>query len=149
MSITVVYKLYEKKDKNKDKYLNILQKQTSKQYVFKSFDSIINFNPNDIFNYDNIIYINCSSNKLTSLPELPNSLQELYCSHNKLSSLPKLPNSLKTLCCQFNQLTELPKLPNDLQNLWCDWSKLTSLPELPDGHSKIECCSGATGIKLR
>ena len=43
--------------------------------------------------YHTITYIDCNHKNLFSLPELPNSLIELYCYHNKLSSLPQIPNS--------------------------------------------------------
>ena len=41
---------------------------------FDLFDQLIN-----IIDYDKVVYIDCHYNKLTSLPELPNSLQQLYC----------------------------------------------------------------------
>ena len=82
-------------------------------------------------NYDRIVYIDCSHNKLTSLPsKLPESLQELYCSSNKLTSLPsKLPESLQTLYFYHNNLTALPSnLPESLRVLYCSNNKITSLP---------------------
>ena len=94
------------------------------QYEFTSF--------NEIKNYDKVVYIDCSDNQLTSLPELPNSLQVLFCSMNQLTSLPELPNSLQYLYCHNNQLTELPNLPNSLQYLDCENNKLTSLPNVPN-----------------
>ena len=41
--------------------------------------------------YDSIVYINCSNNRLTSLPQnLPESLQKLYCSYCPLlTSIPE------------------------------------------------------------
>jgi Leucine-rich repeat (LRR) protein len=44
--------------------------------------------------FDNLDYLNCNLNLLTSLPSLPNSLTWLECSYNLLTSLPPLPNSL-------------------------------------------------------
>jgi Leucine-rich repeat (LRR) protein len=82
----------------------------------KSFDTIID--------YDKVVYLDCGYNKLTSLPKLPNLLQELYCECNQLSELPELPNSLHTLWCSSNQLTSLPELPNSLHTLWCYYNKL-------------------------
>ena len=35
----------------------------------------------------------------------------LYCDSNKLSELPDLPNTLKCLMCNYNNLIELPDLP--------------------------------------
>ena len=41
-------------------------------------------------NYNDIVYINCSWNELTSLPDpLPSSLQKLCCWRNKLTSFTK------------------------------------------------------------
>ena len=60
-----------------------------------------------------------SGKDLTSLPELPNSLEILYCNNNKLNSLPELPNSLERLWCHNNKLNSLPELPNSLKTLWC------------------------------
>ena len=68
-------------------------------------------------NYNEIVFLDCSDNELTSLPDhLPHSLQELYFSDNKFTSLPDLPNSLQKLYCSNNRLTSLPELPNSLQS---------------------------------
>jgi len=94
--------------------------------------------------YDNIVYINCCNNKLTSLPSnLPESLRGLDCSGNDLTSLPStLPESLQTLDCSYNDLTSLPsKLPESLQELYCSSNKLTSFPsKLPESLQEL-CCS--------
>ena len=93
--------------------------------------------------YDSIVYINCSNNKLTSLPSsLPESLQILRCFGNKLTSLPsKLPESLQKLYCNYNKLTELPSnLPESLQELDCSSNNITSLPsKLPGSLYKLYC----------
>ena len=94
--------------------------------------------------YDTIVYINCSSNNLTSLPsKLPESLQELYCPHNNLTELPsKLPESLQELYCPHNNLTELPSnIPESLQKLYCSYNNLTELPlKLPESLQELYCC---------
>ena len=46
----------------------------------------------------------CSSNKLTSLDNLPTTLTELVCSNNKLTSLDNLPTTLIELNCSNNKL---------------------------------------------
>ena len=91
---------------------------------------------------------NCSVNNLTSLPELPEDLLFLYCNYNNLISLPDLPNSLSSIACSFNYLTSLPELPEELLYLYCNNNFLTSLPELPQNLSSlisydnpIECVS--------
>jgi Leucine-rich repeat (LRR) protein len=83
-------------------------------------NNIYNFNSfKEIKNYDKVDYIYCGFNQLTSLPELPNSLQYLYCYNNQLIELPPLPNSIQSLNCLNNQLTSLPELPDSLQTLSC------------------------------
>jgi len=93
--------------------------------------------------YDNIVYIDCSYNNLTSLPsKLPESLEELNCSYNNLTSLPSnLPESLQILNCYNNDLTSLPSnLPESLQILNCYNNDLTSLPSnLPESLQKLWC----------
>ena len=71
-------------------------------------------------------------NKLTNLPDLPDSLILLNCSENKLISLPDLPKTLKHLYCHNNKLTYLPNLPKSLITLHCYENKLSNLPDLPD-----------------
>ena len=110
---------------------------------------------------NSLIRLYCSYNKLTSLPDLPNSLEELlcignqlisplklpnslirlYCSYNKLTLLPNLPNSLKELRCFGNQLKSLPKLTDSLQVLNCFNNQLTSLPPLPNSLKELYCCN--------
>ena len=96
-----------------------------------------------------IVTLNCSFNRLTSLPSLPNCVK-LICSHNRLAtltpsgsatltpsgsatltpsvstSLTALPNCVK-LDCSFNRLTSLPSLPNCVE-LHCYNNRLASLP---------------------
>ena len=79
------------------------------KHDYNSFEEIVKLD-----NYNDIIYLDCYNNNLSSLPELPNSLKFLYCSNNNLSNLPELPNSLFTLYCWDNKITNLPELPNPL-----------------------------------
>ena len=83
-------------------------------------------------NYTKLKKFNCSSCNLTKLPNLPNSLIELWCYDNKLTKLPKLPTSLENFGCGSNNLTELPNLPNLLKSLYCHNNILTELPDLPN-----------------
>jgi hypothetical protein len=50
----------------------------------------------------------CDGNKLTSLPDLPDSLVELFCNHNQLMSLPEFPDGLRTLECAGNHVPYRP-----------------------------------------
>ena len=89
--------------------------------------------------FDDLIYLNCSGNQLTNLPELPNGLIYLDCTNNQLTILPELPNELEEIQCYSNQLTSLPELPDGLETLQCYDNQLTSLPELPDGLETLQC----------
>ena len=42
------------------------------QHKYNNFEDILN-----IYNYNDIIYMNCNGNSLTSLPKLPNILKRL------------------------------------------------------------------------
>ena len=86
-----------------------------------------------------LTYLDCGDNEITSLPELPSSLTELHCSSNQLTSLPELPSSLTELHCGSNQLTTLPELPSSLTELNCVGNQLTSLPELPNSLYWLNC----------
>ena len=84
--------------------------------------------------------LNLSRLGLTSLPEMPDQLQELDVSGNQLTSLPEnLPAQLQKLKVSRNRLTSLPKnLPDQLQELDVSSNRLTSLPEnLPDQLQKL------------
>jgi len=83
--------------------------------------------------------LNICYNNLTSLPELPKSLEELYCRHNQLTFLPELPESLIYLHCSDNQLTFLPELPKSIKYLNCAYNQLTFLPKLPENLRHIIC----------
>ncbi|EDL3206216.1 hypothetical protein CQ872_02220 [Salmonella enterica] len=70
-------------------------------------------------------------NRLTTLPQLPESLRFLNCSSNELTALPTLPDALDSLYCYANRLETLPALPDGLQELGYIGNPLTTLPELP------------------
>jgi Leucine-rich repeat (LRR) protein len=60
------------------------------------------------------------SNKiLTILPDLQKftKLEELNFHNNKLTTLIDLPDTLQELRCSYNQITQLNNLPNTLQKL--------------------------------
>lgn len=86
-----------------------------------------------------IIIIDCSYNKLTSLPTLPPKLEKLSCNNNYLSSLPILPKTLEKLDGYSNNLTRLPELPVNISEIDVCFNKLTSLPKLPDSLTAF-CC---------
>jgi Leucine-rich repeat (LRR) protein len=94
----------------------------------------------DLSRFKKLKKLICFGNELTSLPELPSSLEVLECYNNKLFSLPKLPSTLKVLECCNNNLTSLPALPFTLEKLCCDRNKLTYLPALPPNLQILWCC---------
>jgi hypothetical protein len=55
---------------------------------------------------------------------LPSTITHFYCGFkygtHQLTSLPDLPNTLEVLLCQNNQLTSLPDLPDTLHSLHCN-----------------------------
>ena len=55
----------------------------------------------------NLEYLNCYNNQLTSLPTLLQNLEELYCYNNQLTSLPTLPQNLENLVCYNNPIYEI------------------------------------------
>jgi hypothetical protein len=77
---------------------------------------------------DNCLFLDCSDNKLTKLPNLFNC-QNLNCINNQLVGLPELPNCTY-LNCSNNKLVTLPDLPN-CTALYCTHNNLVKLPDLP------------------
>ena len=87
----------------------------------------------------NITEINCSGNRLRTLPYLPPNLRRLICSNNALICLPELPQSLTLLDCSKNYLTELPEVEHtSLTHLICSENMLQTIPALP---LKLRCLS--------
>ncbi len=107
---------------------------------FDSFSTTLLY-PTDMhpYYYFYISEFNCSSNKLTTLLDLPEKLSKLDCYNNQLTSLPDLPQELNRLNCRDNQLTKLPKLPHSLSYLTCYNNKFTTLPNLPYNLLYLDC----------
>jgi Leucine-rich repeat (LRR) protein len=83
--------------------------------------------------------LNICSLRITSLPDLPLSLQDLNCSHTLLTQLPSLPPRLMYLDCSFTHITKLPPLPSTLIQLYCCHTPITELPELPNELTYLKC----------
>lgn len=83
----------------------------------------------------------CSGNRLTSLPELPSTMQYLDCNTNHLRFLPSLPEGLVTLGCEKNPLETLPELPLQLSRITCQLPTCNPPTELnnltPEGVQRI------------
>lgn len=91
--------------------------------------------------FSNLTHLDCSSNNLISLPNLPSTIQTLLCNINQLNNLPELPSSLDLLDCSFNNISNIPALPSTLTNFACTNNQLFSLPELPDNLAYFYCQS--------
>ena len=91
----------------------------------------------------------CHSNRLTSLPILPNSLITLHCSHNNITHLPDvLPPNMESLIFGFNQITEIPEnLPESLECLSCSGTMITKLPDIIPPNIKLLFCSDKPRLK--
>jgi Leucine-rich repeat (LRR) protein len=93
----------------------------------------------DLSRFINLQQLDCSYNKLITLPKLNSTLQQLDCSHNDLSSLPELNINLLHLDCSDNNLTSLPELNENLYQLVCSDNNLTSLPRLNKNLLRLNC----------
>ena len=93
----------------------------------------------DLITTEDMIYINCSENKIKKLDDLPRCLKTLVCRDNKLTSLNNLPPKLKYLDCSYNDLIELLNLPKELIFLNCNENMITSLDNLPSTLEILIC----------
>ncbi len=127
---------------NVDVYYKWISNLHGIQY-FKTLKSL-DCSTNNIIALNNLpntlLYLKCDYNQISNLPILPNSLETLICSNNELTALPVLPSSLKTLVCNktFSPfLASLPNLPSQLDTLEINGHGLGSLPTLPMGLKKL------------
>ena len=93
-------------------------------------------------NYNDIKYIDCYNNNLTSLPDnLPNSLERLWCYNNNLTNLPdNLPNSLKVLYCDNNPIYNfIQKYHNKNWKEYIQWKNKYKSPSNIIGKWFLEC----------
>jgi uncharacterized repeat protein (TIGR01451 family) len=116
---------------------------TTNTYIVNEDSLICNYR--SIYNlygvqfFDNLKFLDCYLDKLTTLPDLPTTLEVLQCGGNSLTSLPTLPTSLKLLDCSGNNLPSLPSLPGSISVLFCQGNSLSSLPTLPSALTTIIC----------
>lgn len=84
---------------------------------------------------------------LTSLPQLPVSLKKLDIQHTAVGELPSnLPPQLEYLRCSRIPLKILPNLPISLVDLYIDETLITTLPQLPPELKYLNCSH--TPIKI-
>ena len=91
----------------------------------------------------NLGNLDCSKNPLSSLPQLPQTLNTLTCNLTNLSTLPSLPPSLSYMNCSGAQLVALPSLPSTIGSLNCSNNLLTELPILPPDLDYLSCNDNA------
>jgi hypothetical protein len=86
------------------------------------------------------LVIGQSFGKINQIPELPDTLTDLYCTNNNLSlkGLPKLPSKLKKLCCGNCRLKNIEPLPNSLEMLICEHNDLKYI-NVPPNLQYLKC----------
>ncbi len=98
-------------------------------------------------NVDKIIYLDCSDNNLTTLPESIGNLTQLqrfYCCSTQLTALPESIGNLtqlQTFYCSSNRLTALPESIwnlTQLKEFCCSSNRLTALPESISNLTQLE-----------
>jgi hypothetical protein len=89
--------------------------------------------------FSNLSSLNCESNLLTTLPNLPSTLTSLNFSYNQITEIKNLPTGLVNLRMIGNKITKLPALPNNLQILNCSNNPITELPPLPANLNTLFC----------
>jgi Leucine-rich repeat (LRR) protein len=111
----------------------------------------LNCNTNQISNLDNLPInlkeLNCDNNQIKTLDKLPINLKNLYCRNNQIKKLDKLPINLKQLYCYNNQLTNLDNLPINLETLKCSNNQITSLDNLPINLKELRCYDNPLDVK--
>ena len=83
---------------------------------------------------------------LTSLPKLPQSLENLYCRNSPISKLPQLPVNLKILGCLNSLLDSLSQLPNNLVELDISGNNFSSLNNLPLNLKRLSCSNNKLSV---
>ncbi len=115
---------------------------TSTQTILVSFQNISNLE--GIQYFSSLKFLNCGGNTYTTLPTLPNSIQQLYCGSNSLLSLPNIPSSLILFnCISSVSLTNLPPFSSSIQTIICSNCALNSLPTLPNTLKTLDCSSNS------
>jgi hypothetical protein len=87
-------------------------------------------------NLTSVIVLHCSNNEIESLPDNMFKIEYALCSDNRLTTLPNMP-TLERLYCGNNPLTHIPALPN-IKILYCFNNLLTILPDVPK-DTQIRC----------
>lgn len=86
-----------------------------------------------------LIEILCSHNNLKSLPKFPNTLRSLNVSYNKLTTITDLPHSLEDVILSSNQLEKIKYFPNNARIINVNYNFLTELPTVPEKTNELMC----------
>ena len=90
--------------------------------------------------FSSLIVLDFRNNKnITSLPNLPVSLGELWMGGTGVNNIGSLPSQLRVLDCGSCPITSLPALPAFMTHLFCDNTRLSSLPDLPATLEDLYC----------
>lgn len=86
----------------------------------------------DLHHLKNLVFFDCTGNRLTVLPRLPASIRELYCGNNKITEVDIAPYKLlEILSVEFLALKELKTATAvKLRDLSCNNCGLKNLPDL-------------------
>lgn len=89
--------------------------------------------------------LNCLSNHITNIDNLPDSIVDLNCSYNIIGPIRRLPKQLETFECNSCDVTEICELPNTLKKCNLRNNYLTKVPKRPsffcemDYNVKLSC----------
>ncbi len=106
---------------------------------FESYSAYIPIIPTNLVNWTNLTIFKCNSSRIEKLPKLSHltNLKILDCSYNKLTSLPVLPEQLEELKCSYNKLVTLPSIGSKLTILYSGSNNLIRFVELNINFIKV------------
>ena len=101
------------------------------KYIFLSNNDFVFID--DLAKFTNLRVLDICNNKLTELPNLPNSIEEISCRNNYIENIDNLADlsNLKRLDISYNNLTEIPTIPN-LNILMCYYNKIDKVNSMPN-----------------
>ena len=105
---------------------------------------------------DNLEELYVSANDLSTFPPLPSVLRTLYFGNNQISQWPSLGDSIRVIAAYYNQISNVDFLPPNLEVLYIDDNpQLNCLPTIPyylytlsTINTNINCLPNARQIQL-
>ncbi|HEX7413644.1 MAG TPA: T9SS type A sorting domain-containing protein [Bacteroidia bacterium] len=95
--------------------------------------------------FKSLAWFDCSSSNFNSItlifPAFPKTLAYLDCSWNKILTLPNLPTSLTYLDCDNSQINTITNLPDSLQTLICNNNSIACFPSFPNSITTLNISS--------